>query len=53
MKRIDCFVSLASQAGILSGEESVASVHIVEEPFTRSATLRSVARAASAEFTLL
>ena len=53
MKRIDCFVSLASQAGILSGEESVASVHIVEEPFTRSAALRSAAQAASAEFTLL
>ena len=43
MKRIDCFVSLASQAGILSREETVASVHIVEEPFTRSSAVRAVA----------
>ena len=53
MKRIDCFVSLASQAGILSREETVASVHIVEEPFTRSSAIRSAARTATAEFTLL
>ena len=53
MKRIDCFVSLASQAGVLGPEETVSSVHIVEEPFTRSAALRKVAVTASAEFTLL
>ena len=53
MKRIDCFVSLASQAGVLVPEETVSSVHIVEEPFTRSAALRKVAATASAEFTLL
>ncbi len=53
MKRIDCFVSLASQAEILSREETVASVHVLDAPFSRSATLRGAAEAASAEFTLL
>ena len=53
MKRIDCFVSLASQAEILSREETVASVHVLDAPFSRSATLRCVSAAASAEFTLL
>ena len=53
MKRIDCFVSLASQAEILSREETVASVHLLEQPLTRSASVRAVAKAASAEFTLL
>ena len=53
MKRIDCFVSLASQAEILSREETVASVHVLDAPFSRSATLRGVSAAASAEFTLL
>ena len=64
MKRIDCFVSLASQAEILSREETVASVHVLDAPFSRSATLRCISAAASAalrcisaaasaEFTLL
>ena len=53
MKRIDCFVSLASQAEILSREPEVASVHVVGQPFTRSAIIREVAQAASAGFTLL
>ena len=53
MKRIDCFVSLAAQAEILSREPEVASVHVLEAPLTRSATVREAASAASAEFTLL
>ena len=53
MKRIDCFVSLASQAEILSCEETVASVHVLDAPFSKTATLRVAAEAASAEFTLL
>ena len=53
MKRIDCFVSRASQAKILSREAIVASVHVLDTPFSRSATLRGAAEAASAEFTLL
>ena len=53
MKRIDCFVSLASQAEILSREETVASVHVLDAPFSRTATLCAAAEAASAEFTLL
>ena len=53
MKRIDCFVSLASQAEILSREAEVASVHVLDAPLTRSATVRKAASAASAEFTLL
>ena len=53
MKRIDCFVSLASQAEILSREPEVASVHVVGQPLTRSAVIREVAQATSAEFTLL
>ena len=53
MKRIDCFVSRASQAEILSREADVASVHVLDTPFSRSATLRGAAEAASAEFTLL
>ena len=52
MKRIDCFVSLASQAGILSSEPEAAAIHILEESFTRSSVLREAAKKASAEFTL-
>ena len=53
MKRIDCFVSLASQAEILSHEPEAASIHVVDEPLIRSSVVRGVAAAASAEFTLL
>ena len=53
MKRIECFVSLDSQAGILSRESEVAAVHVVEGSFTRSGVLRDIAGEASAEFTLL
>ena len=52
MKRIDCFVSLASQAGILSSEPEAAAIHVLEESFTRSSVLREAAKKASAEFTL-
>ncbi len=52
MKRIDCFVSLASQAGILSSEPEAAAIHVLEESFTRSSALREAAGKASAEFTL-
>ena len=53
MKRIECFVSLSSQAGILSRESEVEAVHVVEESFTRSSVLRALAQETSAEFTLL
>ena len=53
MKRIDCFVSLATQAEILSREPEAASVHVLDAPLSRSATVRRAAEAASAEFTLL
>jgi hypothetical protein len=52
MKRIECFVSLESQAGILSREPEVAAVHILSNPLTRSAAVRDAAVSASAEFTL-
>ena len=48
MKRIDCFVCLASQAEILSREPEVASVHVIDEPLTRSAAVRAVAAEAAA-----
>ena len=53
MKRIDCFVTLPEQAGVLSPEPEVARVHTLQTPSSHSSTLRSVAREASAEFTLL
>ena len=52
MKRIECFVSLESQAGILSREPEVAAIHILSNPLTRSAAIRDAAASASAEFTL-
>jgi len=52
MKTVDCFVSLASQAAILSGEPEVASVRLLEAPLSQSAAVRSAACAASAEYTL-
>ncbi len=53
MKRIDCFVTLPEQAGVLSPEPEVASVHVLEASASHSSTLRAAAREASAEFTLL
>ena len=52
MKRIECFVSLPSQAGILTPEPEVAAVHILDTPFSRSETVRAAARTATAEFSL-
>ena len=52
MKRIDCFVGLPSQAGILTPEPEVAAVHVLDTPFSRSETLRAAARSATAEFSL-
>ena len=52
MKTVDCFVSLASQAAILSCEPEVASVRLLEAPLNQSAAVRSAACAASAEYTL-
>jgi len=52
MKRIDCFVCLASQAQILSREPEVAAVHVLEAPLAQSASVRAAARAAEAEYTL-
>jgi len=53
MKRIDCFVPLASQAEVLAAEPEVAGVCVVETPLTCTSTLRTVADGAAAEFTLL
>jgi len=50
---IDCFLLLPSQAEVLSREPLVRSVTVVESPLTASETLRTVAGAASAPFTLL
>ena len=52
MKRIECFVGLPSQAGILTPEPEVAAVHILDTPFSRSETVRAAARTATAEFSL-
>ena len=52
MKRIECFVGLPSQAGILTLEPEVAAVHILDTPFSRSETVRAAARTATAEFSL-
>ena len=53
MKRIDCFLPSDVDAAPLQGQECVASVHPVAGALTRTSTLRMVADAASAEFTLL
>ena len=53
MKRIDCFIPSDVDAAPLQGQECVASVHPVSMALTRTSTLRMVAAAASAEFTLL
>lgn len=53
MKRIDCFVPMASQAEVLSAQPLVGSVCIVEESLYRTGTLRTIADAAPSEFLLL
>ena len=53
MKRIDCFVPMASQAEVLSAQPLVGSVCIVEESLYRTGTLRTIADAAQSEFLLL
>ena len=53
MKRIDCFIPSDMDAAPLQVQECVASVHPVSMALTRTSTLRMVAVAASAEFTLL
>ena len=52
MKRIDCFVTLSAQAGVLAQEPVVSSVHVLEASASHSSTLRAAAGEASAEFTL-
>ena len=53
MKRIDCFIPSDMDAAPLQEQECVALVHPVSMALTRTSTLREVAEAASAEFTLL
>lgn len=53
MKRIECFVPLSAQAGILSAQPEVGRVSVVETPLAASATIRTLAAASAAEFTLL
>ena len=52
MKRIECFVGLPSQAGVLTPEPEVTAVHVLDTPFSRSETVRVAARTATAEFSL-
>ena len=53
MSRIDCFVSLPSQAAVLEREPECAHVHPVSASMTRTSTLRGIAAETQAEFTLL
>ena len=53
MNRIDCFVSLPSQAAVLEREPEAASVHLAGASLFRTSTLRRIASETHAEFTLL
>ena len=50
---IDCFVLFPAQADVFASEPLVRSVCVVEEPLSSGATVRKIAEAAGAEYTLV